>query len=437
MLPARTEPGAVMLRTVYSTYSLLTAVAILLLGSGLLGTVVALRASAEFTSSNITGIIMSGFFLGYVIGSFICPRIQQTVGHIRSFSTFAAIGCASVILHGLWVHPFIWWLLRIITGISMLGMYLAIESWLNNLASNQNRGRLFAVYMTINLLALGCGQYMLLLYGFDSVAPFALSALFFSLALVPIALTRMLQPGLVNVRRLGLRKLHATSPLGVIGVLISGLLGGAFWGLGPIYATGAGLSDAGVALFMSAVIFGGALLQWPIGHLSDHHDRRLVLMNVSLIGAVAALAVFALATTHLNYALMLAVAFGGCAFSVYSLSVAHTNDHLEAGQMLESSRGLLLLSGIGASIGPILAGFAIEWSGSHGLMLYFAMLMVILAAYAALRKRIGVVISTEAQHEFVAMARTSPAVLELDPRVAMDQTEPVPTPSQGAKQDSE
>lgn len=409
--------GAAMLRTVYSIFSLLTAVAILLLGSGLLGTVVALRASVEFGSSNVTGIIMSGFFLGYVIGSYICPRILHNVGHIRSFSAFAAIGAASVILNGLWIDPFVWWLLRIVTGISMLGMYLAIESWLNNLATNENRGRLFAVYMTINLLALGCGQYMLLIYGFDTVAPFALSALFFSLALVPIALTRMLQPGQISVPRLGLRTLYATSPLGVIGALFSGLLAGGFWGLGPVYATGAGLSETGVALFMSAVIFGGALLQWPIGHMSDHHDRRLVLMTVSLLGASAALAMFLLTVTALTIALVVSAAFGGCAFSIYALAVAHTNDHLETSQMLESSRGLLLLSGIGASIGPILAGLVIAWSGSHGLMLYFFILLIVLAGYAAVRKRVGVAIPTEQQSEFVAMARTSAAVLELDPRV--------------------
>lgn len=410
-----------MLRTVYSIYSLLTAVALLLLGSGLLGTVVALRASAEFLSNDLTGIIMSGFFLGYVVGSYICPRIQHNVGHIRSFSAFAAIGCASVILHALWVDPIIWWLLRVLTGISMLGMYLAIESWLNNLATNENRGRLFAVYMTINLLALGSGQYMLLIYGFDGPEPLVLGALFFSLALVPIALTRMLQPGPVSVSRLGLRQLYRTSPLGVIGALVSGLVNGAFWGLGPIYATGVGLAEFGIALFMSAVIFGGALLQFPIGHLSDKHDRRLVLQNVCLIGAITALAVFFLAAVQLRYALILSVALGGCVFSVYSLSVAHTNDHLDAGHMLESSQSLLLLSGIGSAIGPILAGAAIEWYGSHGLMLYFAILLMVLAVYSARRRRIGAVIPTEAQSEFVAMARTSPAALELDPRLEAEE----------------
>ena len=413
-----------MLRTVYSTYSLLTAVALLLLGSGLLGTVVALRASAEFRSSDLTGIIMSGFFLGYVIGSYICPRIQHTVGHIRSFSAFAAIGCASVILHALWVDPILWWLLRILTGISMLGMYLAIESWLNNLATNQNRGRLFAIYMTINLLALGSGQYMLLIYGFDGPEPLVLGALFFSLALVPIALTRMLQPPSVSVPHLGLRQLYRTSPLGVIGALISGLVNGAFWGLGPIYATGVGLAEFGIALFMSAVILGGALLQFPIGHLSDNHDRRLVLQNVSLIGATTALAIFFLSVSYLDYALVLSVVLGGCAFSLYSLSVAHTNDHLDVEQMLSSSQGLLLLTGIGSAIGPILAGVVIEWYGSHGLMLYFAILLVTLAVYSARRRRIGAVIPTEEQGEFVAMARTSAAALEFDPRLEAEEDDP-------------
>jgi len=399
-----------MLQTIVSVYSLLTATAILLLGSGLLGTLVALRAGLENFPKGVIGLIMSGFFLGYVAGSYLCPRVIRGFGHIRSFSAFAAIGCASVILHGLWIDAAVWLLLRAVTGISMLGMYLVIESWLNSLSSDRTRGRLFAVYMTINLLALGAGQYLLLIYEPGSLAPFALTALFFSLALVPIALTRMLQPAHVPVARLGLRHLYATSPLGVSGALVSGLVSGAFWGMGPIYALNAGFDEAGIARFMSGVIFGGALLQWPLGHLSDRHDRRLVILGVSLAAGAAALAVFFLVDRQQTLAALLAaVLFGGCAFSIYSLSVAQANDHLQSEHVLETTRGLLLLSGIGAAIGPLAAGLLMQWIGAR-------VLMIPLAAFAGLRRRVGETIGTGAQAEFVVMARTSPAVLELDPR---------------------
>lgn len=414
-----------MLRTIASVYSLLTATAILLLGSGLLGTLVSLRAGLEHFPKGVIGLVMSGFFSGYVAGSYLCPRLIRSFGHIRSFSAFAAIGCVSVILHGLWVHPAVWLALRVITGISMLGLYLVIESWLNSLATDRTRGGLFAVYMTINLLALGAGQYLLLLYDVRSVAPFALTALFFSLALVPIALTRMLQPVHVPAARLGMRRLYETSPLGVTGAVISGLVSGAFWGMGPVYALNAGFDQTGIALFMSGVIFGGALLQWPLGHLSDRHDRRLVILWVSLLAGAAALAVYLLiARQQGGLALLAAVVFGGCAFSIYSLSVAQANDHLDMDHVLETTRGLLLLSGIGAAIGPLAAGLLMGWAGAPALMLYFAVLMILLGAFAAVRHRLGAPIGTGDQAQFVVMARTSPAVLELDPRTGPDDSAP-------------
>ena len=405
-----------MLRTIGSIYSLLAAVAILLLGSGFLGTVVALRAGVEQFPPAVIGLVMSGFFLGYVIGSYLCPRIVHNFGHIRSFSAFAAIGCASVILHGLWVDPAIWIGLRILTGICMLGMYLVLESWLSGLSTNRTRGGLFAVYMTINLLALGAGQFLILIYGVTGVAPFALSALFFSLALVPIALTRMPQPTPVVAAHLGIRQLYATSPLGAMGALTSGLVSGAFWGMGPVFALASGFSQAGIALFMSGVIFGGALLQWPIGHLSDNRDRRLVMLGVSLTGGLAALTVYLLVRVYPDASFVAAILFGGCAFSLYSLSVAHANDHADADQVLETSRGLLLLSGIGASIGPILAGLLMGWLGAGSLMLYFSLLLALLVGFTWFRRKVGVQLGTAEQGDFVMMARTSGEVLELDPR---------------------
>lgn len=412
-----------MLRTIISIYSLLAAVAILLLGSGFLGTVVALRAGVEAFPTAVIGLVMAGFFLGYVAGSYLCPHIVRSFGHIRSFSAFAAIGCASVILHGLWIEPLVWIGLRILTGICMLGMYLVIESWLSGLSTNRTRGGLFAVYMTINLLALGAGQFLILIYGVTDVAPFALSALFFSLALVPIALTHMPQPTPVVTARLGLGQLYATSPLGATGALVSGLVSGGFWGMGPVFALEAGFTETGIALFMSGVIFGGALLQWPLGHLSDNHDRRMVMLGISLAGGLAALAVFLLVKLHPNLSFMAAVLFGGCAFSIYSLSVAHANDHVDASHVMETSRGLLLLSGIGASLGPILAGLLMGWAGAGSLMAYFALLLTLLAGFIWFRRKVGYQLSTEEQADFVMMARTSTEVLEMDPRTEEDTTD--------------
>jgi len=405
-----------MIKTIRAHFSLFAATAILLLGSGLLGTLVSLRAGIESFPQAIIGLIMAGFFLGYVIGSYLCPQVIRSFGHIRSFSAFAAMGCVSVLLHGLVIDPVVWLVLRTITGICMLGMYLVIESWLNTLATRDTRGRLFAIYMAINLLALGTSQYLLLIYEIQSLSPFALIALFFSLALVPIALTPITQPEQVESPQLGLKHLYSVSPLACFGALLSGVVNGAFWGMGPVYALGVGFDVAGIALFMSGVIFGGSLLQWPLGHLSDKFDRRLVIFGVSVMASCAAITVYYLIDSSQVMGLLAAFIFGGSAFSIYSLSVAHANDHIDAEHVLETSRGLLLLSGIGATIGPLGAGLVMGWFGAQTLMIYFSSLMFLLAGLALIRRTIGTPISVTEQSDFVIMARSSTEVLELDPR---------------------
>ena len=405
-----------MIKIIRAHFSLLAATAILLLGSGLLGTLIALRAGTESFPQPMIGLIMSGFFMGYVLGSYLCPHVIRNIGHIRSFSVFAAMGCASVLLHGLIIDPIVWLLLRIITGICMLGMYLVIESWLNTLATNKTRGSLFAIYMTINLLALGTGQYLLLIYEIQSFAPFALVALFFSLALVPIALTQISQPTQVESAHLGIKHLYSTSPLAFFGALLSGIVSGAFWGMGPVYALSVGFDVTGIALFMSGVVFGGSLLQWPLGHLSDNYDRRLVIFAVSIMASAAAITVFYLIASHQTVGLLAVFIFGGCAFSIYSLSMAHANDHIEATSVLEVNRGLLLLSGIGATAGPLSAGLMMGWFGPQTLMIYFSFLMLLLASLALMRRFIGEPINPSDQGDFVIMVRSSPAVLSLDPR---------------------
>lgn len=405
-----------MITIIRAHFSLLAATAILLLGSGLLGTLVALRAGIESFPQFIIGLIMSGFFMGYVIGSYLCPKIIRTFGHIRSFSVFAAIGCATVLLHGLIIDPIVWLILRVLTGICMLGMYLVIESWINSIATSKTRSNLFSIYMAINLLALGCSQYLLLIYDIESLAPFALIALFFSLALVPISLTFIQQPAKVETGHLGFKHLYATSPLACFGALVSGMITGGFWGMGPIYALSAGFDVAGISLFMSGVVFGGSILQWPLGHLSNHYDRRFVIAAVSIMASVAALTVFYMIESQQAVGLLAAFIFGGCAFSIYSLSMAHANDNSESAHVLEISRGLLLLSGIGATIGPLTAGLFMGWLGAQVLMFYFAALMLLLAGLALMRHTIGLPINISEQVDFVSMARSSPAMLELDPR---------------------
>lgn len=409
-----------MLSKIYSVYSLLLAVAILLLGSGLLGTTLGIRAGMEGFSDAVTGIIMAAFFLGYVLGSYWCPHLIRQVGHIRAFAVFAAIGGVSSIVHGLIVAPMVWWLLRVVTGICMVGLYLVIESWLNSLLDRQHRGKIFAVYVSVTLLSLGASQYLILIYGAGELATLALGAIFFSLALVPIAVTRLTQPAHVPAPKLIIGRLFSISPLGAAASLATGLGNGAFWGLGALYAHNLGFPDADIALFMSAVVFGGALLQVPIGHQSDRHDRRTVLMIVSLFSVLAAVSIFVFSLQSKAGLMISALFYGGFSFAVYSLGVAHTNDHIEADEVMDATRGLLLLNGVGAAIGPIVGGLLMQYYGTQYLILYFAAVFGSLGVFAVYRMFFGVSIPIEEQGEFVPLSRTAQAAVEMDPRVTAD-----------------
>jgi len=404
-----------MLRVVVSLFSLLLGVATLLVGMGALGTLLGVRAGIEHFGAPVTGVVMGAYFLGFIVGSYVCPPLLQRVGHIRAFAVMAAITTAVALLHGLVVHPVSWFALRIVNGACMMGLYMSVESWLNAITPNERRGQVFAVYMATTFVAMGGGQYLLLTGDITTLQPFALAAIFLSLGLVPIALTRIGQPTPVTVPRLGLKHLFAMAPLGVVGALCAGLTTGAFWGMGPLFAQRIGLAPAGIAAFMSAAIFGGAMLQWPIGRLSDNSDRRLVLAVVCLGGVVAALMTYAMIQVIPEALYVAAFIYGGFAFTIYSLCVAHTNDHMGRDQVLEASRGLLLLHGVGAVVGPALAGVLMEQLGPGSLPFYFAVVLTLLGIYALVRSRAHIpVIPAE---PFKPMAgTTSQVVLEMDTR---------------------
>lgn len=409
-----------MLATVASIYTLLLGIGILLAGSGLLGTLLGLRAEMEAFSGSEIGVVMSAYFVGYVVGSYWCPPLIRRVGHIRAFAAMAALGATAVMIHPLAVNPAAWVILRVITGFCMLGLYMVIESWLNEQVEHHRRGKVFAVYMTTNLVALGIGQFLILPYGAGGTTTFMIAALLITLGLVPVALTDVREPTPVETPKLSVRYLFQISPLGVTGGFISGLGNGAFWGMGAVFGARIGLAPSHIAVFMSALILGGALLQFPIGHLSDRFDRRSVLTVVAFLSAALAALAWLFAGVSEAGLIVAAVLYGGFSFAVYSLSVAHLNDHIQPGEVLEATRGVLLLNGVGAALGPMLAGAAMELWGPRTLPLFWALSMGALGVFAVARMRISAPIPAEEQAEFVPLARTSPMALEMDPRAELE-----------------
>ena len=407
-----------------SVYSLLLGMGILLMGSGLIGTLLGLRAQSEGFSELAIGMVMSAFFIGYIVGSWLIPTVIARVGHIRTFAALAAVSAVAALAHGLWVDPVVWWFLRLINGISLLGSYMVIESWLNEQVV-EKRGQVFAVYMMTALLALGAGQFLLLLYGPEAIQSFMLVAILFALGLIPIALTPVTQPVPIQTTRLPLRDLYRRAPVGTVGSGVSGVVTGAFWGLAAVFAREIGLSDAGVAAFLSAAIFGGAMLQYPIGHASDGRDRRKALMVVSGLAALGSVGIYLAIGQTPAVIIALGLLWGGFAFSLYALSVAQTYDRLDSSEALEATRGLLLMNGIGSAVGPMLAGLILFIADASVLPLAFAVLLLAYIFYVSLQLRRETPVPPREMTDFVPVMRTSPVSADIDPRTESDPHETV------------
>ena len=259
------------------------------MGLALSSTSLGIRTVAEGFNDGITGLVMACYFGGFIFGSYLCPRLVRRFGPIRTFAALAAIAASSTFLHALLVYPLTWGILRFIIGFCLVGLYMVLESWLNHIAPNDKRGRIFAVYMMITLGAHALGQFWLLLDPTAQTTAFGMAAAFISLGLVSIALTRLPEPQPVGAPTLHFRTLLFFSPLNVAGALAGGLATSSFWALGAVFAVRVGLEGDAIVTFMVVTITGGVLLQWPIGRLSDHLDRRIVLIVVSGLAASAAI----------------------------------------------------------------------------------------------------------------------------------------------------
>lgn len=393
---------------------LMLGVGLLLLGTGLLNTLLAVRAQLSGMGSTLLGLVMSAYFVGFILGTYLSPRMIRRVGHIRSFAICAAVAASAVILHAIHVDPALWMLLRALTGMSLVGLYAVIESWLAAHAQGSERGRVFALYMVVNLLALAAGQFLILVAPLESFVLFGLIAILINCSLIPIALTRLEQPPLPLSPHLRVRYMMQAAPSATAGALGSGLAMGAFWGMAAAYAQSLGGNAESVAVFMSVAILGGAAFQWPLGRLSDGQDRRETLRSITLAAAGTALACGALGQWWPGSVTVMMFLYGGLVFAVYPIAMAHLSDRLKADELLEGAGVLLLLHGIGAAFGPTLAGVTMNLMGPGGLFAYFLVCWLLLGAFLhwrLVRDRE----QTPVGHlgAFVPMLRTSPVVLAL------------------------
>lgn len=367
-------------------WPLLLGMGVLMLGAGLQSTLLGIRATAEAFPTMVTGIVMACYYVGYLLGTIVTPRLISNVGHVRVFAAFAVVAAAANLIQAGFVSPAPWAAMRLVTGLCFAGIYVVAESWLNGLASRTNRSRLLAAYMIVLYVGLGAAQFLLLLSNTGTSAPFMLASGLICVAVVPTLLSAQIDPEVAVPRAVPLREIYKLSPLGVASVLVAGVISSIIFSIGPVYARLTGQDTTDIATFMAVNIFAGVATQYPVGALADRFDRRAVIAGVCALATASAVALVVFPTMPRAGFLLLSAVFSGLTLTIYSLGISHVNDRLEPAQMVAASGVLLLLDGAGAVVGPVLVTVLMTSNGPAAYFATLASLSGVLTLYCLWRK---------------------------------------------------
>ncbi|HEY5647637.1 MAG TPA: MFS transporter [Pseudomonadales bacterium] len=403
-----------MTATFHALRSLLFAVAVLLTGHGLQLTLLPLEAQALGWSDSAIGLTGSFYYLGFIVGCLTIPRLIRRVGHIRTFTVCISVAAVALLAASISEVYVLWLGLRMATGWSMAGLYTTIESWLNDRAQNEQRGRVLAVYTIISLAALVLGQFLLQVESLALDNLFPVAAMFIVAATLPVALTSRPQPSVPAEVHFSWRAVFDASQVGLVCSGLSGLVMGLLWSLGAVYVSGLTGDPGDGAQFMAAIIIGGLVVQFPIGRLSDAFDRRWVILGLGVLGMVGASLWLAV---PLSGVWMYVSGFlcGGAAMPMYSVSIAHANDNAE-GRFLQIASGMLMANAIGAVVGPLLYGGTELVGVVYGFMGIVFLAFLVCVVWTARRLQTHSVQRTHFE-PFQPVPKTGPEVFAMDPRI--------------------
>lgn len=409
---------------------LLLAAAILLGGNGVLGTLVALRGNLEGFDTDLIGLMGACYFFGFFVASFNAARIIRSIGHVRAFAALAAVGATIPLIMAMVPNAWVWMGIRALSGFCFAGLLMVVESWINEISKNADRGRVLGIYRVIDLISVTCTQFLIPTVGAAGFEIFSIVSLMYCLSLVPVAISNRTKPKIPENLKLELRTVWLISPLACLTTLAIGLTNSAFRLVGPIYGVEIGLSTSSVIIFMTMGIIGGAVLQYPLGHMSDKLGRR---KTVLIATAGAMLAALFLSRQHSDAEIPVfigAFLFGAFAMPLYSLAAAHANDRAGPGQYVLVSAGLTFFFSLGAVVGPYTASLVIQHFGPPAFFVYTCAVHGSLALVVMIRIKSRASVPVEQRSRFVSLLRTSPVFFRMARRISRDQ----PTSDQSSNQ---
>jgi MFS family permease len=393
----------------------LLGVGIAQLALGALNPLISLALVQRGAATPVIGLVLSCYFVGFLVGTQVCARIVDRVGHIRAFAVFAALAADAGLLHALVDAPWSWAILRGATGFVLSGVFLIAESWLNHKSTPETRGRTFGAYLVVTWSASALGPLTFNL-GLSTAALFTLIGIGFATALLPMAMTLVGNPEIGERSRLGVKRLFAISPLGLVACFGAGLVNSAYYGLMPVYAERSGFAPSVLSVLLTTSLVGGLLAQYPVGWLSDRFGRRPVALATMLLALVTAIAILLFAQHSLPFLLSLVFVFAGMMAPLYGLGAGQTNDYVAPRDFVAASGGLLFAWALGSSVGPTAASAFMTVTGPGGLFVYVAIVLAAIAGFTVLRMRRRVGLPIDQQTAFVPAPAIPSNMPELDPR---------------------
>ncbi|CAM4284215.1 MFS transporter [Kerstersia similis] len=408
-----------MLSTLTSFSALYLATLLMLLGTGMFNTYMALRLTAQSVSEIWVGGLIAAYYLGLVGGARLGHKLIIRVGHVRAYVACAAIATVMVLAQSLGDSLWLWLLFRLISGLAMVTQFMAIESWLNEQTENRQRGRVFAFYMLVSGLGTVLGQLALSAYPVLDLRPLTFVAICLSICLVPIALTARSHPAAQLPAPLDVPYFIRKVPQALAAILVSGNLTGAFYGLAPVYAAKQGMDTAQAAIFVAIAVAAGVLSQWPMGWLSDRVNRVALIRVNSVLLTLIVVPMWWGSYLPTMALMVLAGLSGILIFTLYSLSTAFANDHVDQERRVGLSAVLLMVYGLGACIGPLLAGVLMDKIGPSWFFVFVSACSVLLVFIMNPRRVTSMRPAGDAPVQFVAtpdISHGSPLATTLDPR---------------------
>ena len=398
---------------------------LLLMGNGLLFIIIPMSMRLDGQDTDAIGLVMSLYFVGMLLGSLYGRHLISRVGHIRIFAACASVATLCALLHSIWSVPLVWGVLRVLIGFTNATFFMTMETWLSESSTSENRATVFGSYQFVTYFGLALGQLMLNFAEPQDPILYIYVAMLFCLCMIPVLMSRSGGPRINEPESMPLKTLYRTSPLGVVGIMISGICLGAFYNMSSVYGADAGMTKSQIATFMSATMVGGFLLQFPVGKLADIFDRRTVLVMTLLVACLAAMVLPIMAAQgEMIITIACAVILSGALACVYPIALADAFDRLKPSEMVAASGKLILAYATGGAIGPYTSSLVMKQMGADALFGYLIVASLILVAFVMYRMSIRSAVPDALQESFVVQGMT-PMATELDPRTeynSLDET---------------